>query len=146
MAGLRWVDALDSAMSETFEGMAFAEVARGVAATASAEPDAQVWACVDVVEPPFGPLVVVVGRAFAARLEETITGAEHGDEGGRLDALGELANALAGRLARRIDPRGERIVLGLPKVGVGAWSGEDALDWVVYVADDRDPIRIGRRR
>lgn len=148
-------DAMDRAMSETFEGMTFCEVVREAPKPddpeAKGNPDlfegedaAPVWARIAVRSPAAGTLLLAVDESFARRLEERVTGAESGDEADRLDSLAEVLNALAGRWASRLAPPSQPIVLGLPETGRGRWSQFDVQQWAVYVTDEEERIVVAR--
>lgn len=140
---------LDAAMSATFEGMAFSEVTR----LAADEGDAGVllegpiaWARIEVRMPAAGTLMLVVEEPVARRLEQMVTGCESGEEAGRLDALAECLNALAGRWARALVPASQAIELGLPKAGQGSLWREDVDEWAVYLTDEDQRILVARVR
>ena len=143
---IRLDDAMDAAMSETFEGMAFSEVVRTLPKDEAVEglEEPIVWQRIEVRSPAAGTLLLGVEESFVRRLEERVTGAESGEEAGRLDALAEVLNALAGRWACRLSPPSEPVALGLPVTGRGPWSPNDVHEWAVYVTDEQERIVVAR--
>lgn len=142
-------ETMDEAMSSTFEGMTFSEVVRlpsepGDAGVLVDGP--VVWARIEVREPAAGTLLIAVEDAVARRIEEMVTGAQSGDEAGRLDALAECLNALAGRWARGLVPGRQSVALGLPKAGRAEFWREDVDEWAVYLTDEEQRIVVARIR
>lgn len=140
---------MDEAMSATFEGMTFCEVVRldgehGDPGGSIAQPID--WARIEVRVPKAGTLLLVVEEAVSRRLEQMVTGAESGEASGRLDALAECLNALAGRWARGLVPGSMPIELGLPKTGQGGMDRNDVDEWVAYLTDESQRIVVARIR
>jgi len=139
-------EAIDRALVETMEGMAFTDVERIEDGDLAGLEEDAVWARIDVIEPAAGELVLVMGEDFAGELEEATTGESSRDLSMRLDVLGEMLNTLAGSWARYLVPDGIPIALGIPKTGQGGWTAGAEYELAIYETDDEERIVLALKR
>ena len=114
---------LQSAVSETFEALAFEEVlfheTRNVLPKFYTEP--MCWAEIVVLDPPIGPIILLMPFLVMKRFSEAIH-SRPGEELGRqmiMDTFGEIINTLAGRLMAARLPKDTTFHIDLPKFGEG---------------------------
>jgi len=139
-------EAVDVALVETMEGMAFTDVERVEEGDLAELAEDALWARIEVIEPAAGELVLLMGEELAGELEEATTGEFSSGLATRLEVLGEILNTLAGSWARHLVPDGTPIALGIPKTGQGSWAGGAEYQLAIYETDDEERIVLALKR
>lgn len=131
-------DAFDHAVPEAFENMAFMEVRRADDGDAPVPVDTCRWTIVELLTPIKGAVALTCCDALMAEIAETLFMGMDVPDGTdpKSDALGELANTIAGAVLAELSPENESIRLGLPTTGNGKCPA-DTTDYVYELDDGR---------
>lgn len=110
------IDAINSALAESFEGLAFIEydsweIIQNIPETFTK----QYITSVNICNPFKADLQLICSRQFIANTVESITGEEPADNTDEFsDTLNELLNTFAGRFMVKLLPNGEEFDFGIP--------------------------------
>ena len=113
------IEALEKAVSDSLEGMAFAEIENSEKLSSLPKfSDQDYFTSIDLKSPLRGQLQMVVGEKHAFDIVASTLGQDNLDELGALvaDSIGEYANTIAGCFMRNL-LNDEEYELGLPVYG-----------------------------
>ena len=125
----QWDEAMQAAVAECLENMAFMEVFP--AEPDAAEPDTPIWVSLLVLEPTQGEFRLALSRPLLDEIGANIygPGAEVSEQQSA-DLLAELLNTILGRFMGGIMPV-EAFKLGIPEAGTTDWPPiePEAIQW-----------------
>lgn len=134
---------LEKAISATFEGMAFLELAPAPSRPPLEQSGPWIWAAVRTAAPFTGKIAFYCPLSAAEEITLSMYGSV---EGGDLkqtvkDSVGEVANTLAGRLISDLIPPQAAMTLMIPEVGEGLDGLVDESTYY-FVTDELVPIAV----
>jgi len=134
---------LPEIVSETFEGMAFLEVWPSTESIPGLEDLQWLWARVGVHTPVCGVITVALPGDLAQKVTRQMYGVIEEKDLKRtvLDAMGEIANTIAGKLVGKVVPEKKVMNLGLPETGKGFPDYASPLTHV-FCTDEGMPVII----
>ena len=139
--------ALDQAVAETFEAMAFLEVRREAGAAPAAGRQECRWAAVTIETPFRAELLLACCQDLLGEIAQCLHGERAAAEPDAImsDIVAEMINVIAGRAAGLTAPSGMAVAVSLPRRGRGWPEGLRAEDTVIYALDDGRCFAVVRR-
>ena len=125
--------AIQGAVSETFENMAFIEAFRNDAGAGLGLEDATThWARLEVETPVKGNVLVYCTARLVDQIGTAVFGGLPDDlqiKPVMMDVISEVLNTIAGRLMMRMVPGETTFTLGVPQAGMGKFQKSEDMHW-----------------